>query len=825
MKKSTLLLSLISILAISGFFLTTKVEADLNDNVSGFAWSENIGWISFNCFNDYDGDGILESHCADAGYPSDYGVNVDLGTGLFSGYAWSEHIGWITFNSGELVGCPDGSCLAQLDIATNEVSGWARALAYGDGWDGWIKLRGTAGVPTCVNPDWECDYIDGPPTTGASAYININQVTGKKWISYKTLSPESLKATHYVGTGGNCGNGEWECEIVDDYQSGNFSSGQTSLAFDSSNNPWIVYVRHDPTGKIMIARYVGTGGTGCINSTNPGVWNCEIVEEGSALAYPDLVFDQGGTAWISYERANNLNVARRVTSGGSGCDGADNPNLWTCEKVDVSGWSEQGDSSIKVDSSGQILIAFRGIDLSVSPWDYGVLFARHVGSGGSGCINSDNPSEWNCELIEKYPSNISTIGQVRLALDSFDEPWITFYGPNKDIIVTRHVGSGGSGCINADNPSEWTCSVLDTGWSQSLPANSIRSSSGEMWVVYRGPDSNIWLGKFVGSGGNCKGSEWNCELIDDYIVVESFSSVFDPFGNLWFTKFTGITFGVVHYSPPPPDYGVSLNATPDPNEFEGWAWSDMNIGWMSFNCLNQGVCGASDYKVFIAGPVNLPPSATSLNVTQGNYCFISSPPIFLNWTYSDPDDVPLGTDPQSAYQVQVDNNSDFSSPEIDSGKVISASTDYSPPGLSFNTTYFWRVMVWDSIDTPSTFATGPSFSTLSRPPWPDFTWSPLEPAAGEIIQFTDQTTFYGTSPGWEWDFDGDGGTDSIEQNPTHSYSVSGDYIVELIAVDSDGSCSIQQTLTTGSPLPEWREISPTGLLEKFWASIFSFFQA
>ena len=424
MKKITLLLSLITFLAISGFFLTTKVEANSNDNVSGFAWSENIGWISFNDLNcDVNENGTYEgmyegapAGCPSSGTVNPYGVNVDLGTGLFSGYAWSEHIGWITFNSGELVGCPDGSCLAQLDIATNEVSGWARALAYGDGWDGWIKLR----------------------------------------------------------------------------------------------------------------------------ETGYGVW----------------------------------------------------------------------------------------LDTSV-------------------------------------------------------------------------------------------------------------------------------------------------------------------------------------------------------NEFRDWAWSgddvdeEAVIGWISFNCSNQGVCGTSDYKVFIAGPVNLPPSATSLNITSPpDYCFVSSPPIFLNWTYSDPDD-----DPQSAYQVQVDNNPDFSSPEVDSGKVISASTDYSPPGLSFSTTYFWRVMVWDSVDTPSIFMSGLSFSTLSRPPWPDFTWSPLEPAAGEIIQFTDQTTFYGTSPGWEWDFDGDGGTDSIEQNPTHSYSVSGDYIVELIAVDSDGSCSLQQTLTTGSPLPEWREIAPIGWLKKLFASLFSFFRA
>jgi hypothetical protein len=32
--------------------------------------------------------------------------------------------------------------IAKTDLATGEVSGWARALSYGGGWDGWIKFRG-----------------------------------------------------------------------------------------------------------------------------------------------------------------------------------------------------------------------------------------------------------------------------------------------------------------------------------------------------------------------------------------------------------------------------------------------------------------------------------------------------------------------------------------------------------------------------------------------------------------------------------------------------------------------------------------------------------
>ncbi|MFA5042360.1 MAG: hypothetical protein WC507_02840 [Candidatus Paceibacterota bacterium] len=61
-----------------------KISSDSNGNLSGWAWSENYGWISFSSSTD---DSIY-----------DYGVKVSTSTGEFDGYAWSENIGWISFN-------------------------------------------------------------------------------------------------------------------------------------------------------------------------------------------------------------------------------------------------------------------------------------------------------------------------------------------------------------------------------------------------------------------------------------------------------------------------------------------------------------------------------------------------------------------------------------------------------------------------------------------------------------------------------------------------------------------------------------------------------
>ena len=148
-----------------------------NSNVMGFAWSSTAGWISFNSKNcDVDKDGIYEGNsegvpvgstpappgCQTNGAVKSYGVNLDSG-GILSGYAWSENIGWITFgygvsgdpDFGDISGCPSGACQASLDGAGDFI-GWARACSVfsadcsgalknpwetGD-WDGWINLKG-----------------------------------------------------------------------------------------------------------------------------------------------------------------------------------------------------------------------------------------------------------------------------------------------------------------------------------------------------------------------------------------------------------------------------------------------------------------------------------------------------------------------------------------------------------------------------------------------------------------------------------------------------------------------------------------------------------
>ena len=217
-----------------------------------------------------------------------------------------------------------------------------------------------------------------------------------------------------------------------------------------------------------------------------------------------------------------------------------------------------------------------------------------------------------------------------------------------------------------------------------------------------------------------------------------------------------------------------------------------------------------------------PPTAHDLNVTPPNptdYCWIIGyPPVRVNWTFFDPGDT------QSAFKIEVDDNSDFSSPEVETGKVNGDSGSYvfqqAGEQLSWGKTYYWRLKVTDSENNtsnwiyppnpsagPVTPSPGTPFITTHPWPEPDFEWLPAEPTAAEIIQFTDLSQFHDSSQSWFWDF-GDGQS-STSQNPIYAYPLAGMHNVTLTATDSDNySCDLTKTVKVGLPLPGWKEIPP-----------------
>jgi hypothetical protein len=281
------------------------------------------------------------------------------------------------------------------------------------------------------------------------------------------------------------------------------------------------------------------------------------------------------------------------------------------------------------------------------------------------------------------------------------------------------------------------------------------------------------------------------------------------------------------------DYGVYID--PSTGQFHGFAWGDQVMGWISFNCANRGVCtsstgegGPSDYKVYTTFTFNNPPTVTDMTVDAAgpdNYCNIGPGLGVANfsWTYNDPNG-----DPETRFDFQVDNDPSFSSPEVDrsftdlnnpSGTTNSQSveirnTSTSPGGdyLTYNTTYYWRIRVYDNQGQDSGWVEGSSFNTDTHPwPWPDFTWTPEKPAIDQVVEFTDQSTAYGGTSiaDWFWTFqDGEPATANTA-TATTTFVSKGIKDVTLQVTDSDGYiCDRTKQVTVTLPLPGWREIPP-----------------
>jgi len=150
--------------AIEGFFGVQRIGAQSAiTELEGYVWSSTIGWISLNCLD----EGVCGT--------SNYAVEVINNSGdeshpTLEGYGWSSNVGWVQF--GNLTGCPAGDCDARVtgDPQTGqELAGWARALSYGDGWDGWISFN--------------CDNDSTCGTSDYSVNVNVGSLSSYAWGS------------------------------------------------------------------------------------------------------------------------------------------------------------------------------------------------------------------------------------------------------------------------------------------------------------------------------------------------------------------------------------------------------------------------------------------------------------------------------------------------------------------------------------------------------------------------------------------------------------------------------------------------------------------
>jgi len=287
---------------------------------------------------------------------------------------------------------------------------------------------------------------------------------------------------------------------------------------------------------------------------------------------------------------------------------------------------------------------------------------------------------------------------------------------------------------------------------------------------------------------------------------------------------------------------VSINRAT--GEFLGWAWGGETGGWISFNC-NQAetgnICPSTNYKVMTSFSMNITPTVNNLIYSASNMC--ASPPIYsFFWRFNDEDD----GDIQTKYQIQIAKESSnwnligwvAGDGEVDSDIVVSATQSKAielaknavEDKLTYNNTYKWRVMVWDSNNGASNWAYGTNFiSPIHVYPSPNFTWTPITITEDELIQFCSiqqtgvcsvgASICYGASyPScsgsiFTWTLPPNAefasSTTASTPNPVIKFGTSGNnQTVSLKIQDDAGFCSVSKNVNVSLPLPKWKEILP-----------------
>lgn len=374
-------------------------------------------------------------------------------------------------NSHTLLSCTDATwgCLA---VQTNTASaGIDNSMAFAPDGGAWISYRnyalgdlwvarfvGSGNGSNCgTNTAWTCTAVETTNDVGSFSQLAIDQ-TGTPWIAYYDATNSDLRVARYVGSGGTgCASSAWTCVAVDTANSVGY---YTSIAIAPDGKPWVSY-QHLTSGDLRLARYVGVGGTGCATPA----WTCISVDNTVDVSYTSITFDANGMPWISYQNvtALDLRVARYVGAGGTGCASAD----WSCTNVDSTN-SVGTHTSITSDRNGTTWVSYR------DETNTGLKVARYVGSSGSGCA----VSSWSCAALE----TTNDVGkQSSITIDSQGNPWISYFDETATSLdLARYVGGSSGNCVS----TAWTCSTIDNSNHVGEWTSLAFDRSGTPWIAY-----------------------------------------------------------------------------------------------------------------------------------------------------------------------------------------------------------------------------------------------------------------------------------------------------------------------------------------------------
>jgi hypothetical protein len=252
----------------------------------------------------------------------------------------------------------------------------------------------------------------------------------------------------------------------------------TSLKFDNDGNPVIAFyvfkyelgIAPDPGGyygSLNVAKFVSSGGTGC-NGTDYAKWDCQMVQDGPGTGYgqhASLGIGYDNKIHISYYDAGggDLQYARYV--GGQSGNCFTNSN-YSCVKLD-----SHGDVGLFTSLTAP-RVAGDTVRIAYYDKDNGILKYAFPSTGATNCAVAN----WYCESIKTIGKNMTT-GGISMSLDDNGLPIIAYQNypdvskpsglsvarPNAAAgVSTGNCGDGVGGLF-----MDWMCDPIDLGGNRS----------------------------------------------------------------------------------------------------------------------------------------------------------------------------------------------------------------------------------------------------------------------------------------------------------------------------------------------------------------------
>lgn len=319
----------------------------------------------------------------------------------------------------------------------------------------------SADAPTTIdhpaNEPWSIEHVSHYAMSNVGRYVAIDHhpKTGKAYISYYDDRNADLVMAYEVTPGtGNCpGNTNWKCEVIDnDTLAGKYTS--IDVIYVPASSPFPAYT------KIAISYYHESTQSLRVATYRsypyPGDWNIYTVDDSVSDA-----ITRGTYTSVKFSEINLMPIIGYHSS-------------------------------------------------SVITMTGSVRLASWVGAGGGNCGDDDN---WQCDTVDSG-ADLAYGSHVSYDISEYEgNAYIAFYDPILGAVkLASYWGFGGS-CSNPEYQCSIVDNVHDVGLYISLHAKE--NASDKMRLAYYDLTKGyVKLAEYVGSGGNCTSTSFDCYVVD-----------------------------------------------------------------------------------------------------------------------------------------------------------------------------------------------------------------------------------------------------------------------------------------------------------------------